>query len=233
MKNTLLIVISLLLFTSCKQKTGSGNIVTETRPSGTFNAISVGGGFDVEVTIGQTTSVVVEADDNIIDHVDIQTTGGTLHIRTRDLHNYSNVTMKVLVTTPSLNSVNASASAEVLVENPISSTGKLSFTASSGASIKAEVDAPEIRANASSGASVTLTGKTRDFSSQASSGAETRAWNLLSENTTVQASSGSSARVHASVNLTATASSGSSITYHGAAKVNKTISSGASLNKND
>ena len=233
MKQTLIILFSLIVLASCRYTTGSGNLVTETRPAGNFNGISVGGGFEVEVKIGPVTSVVVEADDNIIKYIETSISGNTLKIRTEDLHNYSDVHMKVYITTASLKKVSASASAEVVVQDVLAGTDRLTFKSSSGANIKAEVDAPEVDSDVSSGASITLSGKTKSYSAEASSGAEIRSWDLLSENTTVKVSSGSSARVHASISLNATASSGASVTYHGAATVNKSESSGASVEKKD
>ena len=179
--------------------------------------------------IGPVTSVVVEADDNIIKYIETQTIGNTLKISTEDLHNYNNVHMKVFITTPSLKMIKSSASAEVVVEDILVNTGKTTFKASSGSSIKTAVDAPEVEADASSGASITLEGKTQSYTSEASSGAEIKSRDLLSENTTVKVSSGASAKVHASVSLNATASSGATVTYHGAAAVNKSVSSGGSV----
>ena len=74
-----------------------------------------------------------------------------------------------------------------------------------GPLLNAEIDAPKVTADASSGASITLKGKTKTYSAQASSGAKIRSGDLLSENTTVKASSGASAQVHASVSLNASA----------------------------
>ena len=233
MKQYLFLLFSLIMITSCRHTTGSGKLITETRPAGNFDGISVSGGFEVEVKIGPVTSVVVEADDNIMKYIETTTVGGTYKIYTEGLHNYSNVHMRVYITTPSLKKVSASASAEVMVENVLVSTGKLVFKASSGADIKTEVDAPEVSADASSGATINLSGKTKAYSAEASSGADIKSWDLLSENTTVSVSSGADANVHASVKLNAKASSGSSITYHGAANVIKSVSSGASVEKGD
>ena len=98
MKNTLIILFTLVTLASCQYTTGSGNIITETRPAGNFDGITVGGDFEVEVKIGPVTSVVVEADDNIMKYIEISTIGNTLKISTEDLHNYSDVHLKVFVT---------------------------------------------------------------------------------------------------------------------------------------
>jgi len=233
MKSISILFLSIVILASCRFKTGSGIIISETRTVKDFNSISVGGDFEVEVKIGPVTSVIVEADDNIMEYISTKTSGSTLKINTEDLHNYSDVHMKVFITTPSLQNIKASASAKVIVEDVLTNSGRLTFKASSAASIQANIDAPEADVDASSGASVNISGKTRQYTAEASSGAEIRSANLLSENTTVKASSGASANVHASVSLNASASSGASVTYKGGATVNRSESSGGTVTKRD
>ncbi|MEO6253564.1 MAG: head GIN domain-containing protein [Ferruginibacter sp.] len=233
MKQILLLLFTFVTIASCRNTTGSGKLITQTRPAGNFDGITVSGDFEVEVKIGAVTSVVVEADDNIMKYIETSTVGSTIKIYTEGLHNYSDVHMKLYITTPSLKKISASASADVMVENVLVSTGKLVFKASSGADIKTEVDAPEVSADASSGATISLHGKTKVYSAESSSGADIKSWDLMSENTTVSVSSGADAKVHASVKLNASASSGASVTYHGAANVVKSVSSGASIGKRD
>jgi hypothetical protein len=233
MKQVVYVFFLLILLGSCRHKTGSGNIISQTRTTGNFDGINVGGDFEVEVNIGTTTSVIVEADDNIMKYIETTVSGNTLKIRTEDMNNYSDVHMKVLITAPAIKRIKASASAEVDVQDILMSTEQLTFDASSAASIKAEVDAPQVSADVSSGASIDLNGKTKTYSAEASSGGEIRSRDLLSENTTVKASSGASATVHASLSLNASASSGASVNYHGAATVHQSVSSGGSISKRD
>ena len=233
MKQFLFLFFTVIILTSCRFTTGSGNIVSETRNPGSFDAISVGGSFDVEVKIGDIASVIVEADDNIIKYIETRVSGNTLKIRTEGLHNYSDVHMKVYVTVPSLSSISASASADVVVNNILTSISRLTFKASSSASIKAEVNAPEIETEANSSATITLSGKTKSHKTQASSSADIKTFGLLSENTTANVSSSASIEVHASVSLNAHASSSGSIDYKGAAAVTKSESSSGSVDKKD
>lgn len=233
MKQIIFLLFILVTFASCNHTTGSGTIISETRKVNDFTGITVGGDFDVEVKIGSVTEVVVEADDNIMNYIETKITGNTLKIGTEDLHNYSDVHMKVYITTPSLQAIRSSASARVIVQDVLINTSKLTFKASSGSNIQSALDAPEVESDASSGGSVILSGKTRIYSAKTSSGAEIKSWDLLSETTTVSASSGASAKVHASVKLNASASSGAAITYHGAATLNQSVSSGASITKNE
>ena len=233
MKYFFILLLTAFTLASCDYTTGSGNIVTETRNVGSFDAISVGGFFDVEVKIGDAASVVIEADDNIIKYIETRVSGNTLKIRTEDLHNYSDVHMKVFVTVPFLSSISASASADVIADNILTSNTKLTFKASSSASIKSEVDAPEIETDASSSGTISLSGKTKSHKTQASSSADIKTFDLLSENTIAAASSSANIQVHASVNLNARASSSGSVEYKGAAAVTKSESSSGSVDKKD
>ncbi len=223
----------LILFSSCNYTTGSGNIVTEKRTVGQFTALAVSNGFEVEVKIGPVQEVTVEADDNLIKHIRIEVSGNTLKIRTEDLNNLSNAHLKVFITTPELKSITASSAADVKVLDLVKGVGTLSFDASSGAEIEAEVDAPEVNAGSSSGSTVRLSGKTKNYKAEASSGASIKTNDLLAENTDISVSSGASADVYASVSLVAGASSGGDINYHGAASVKQSTSSGGSVNKKD
>lgn len=223
--------IFLLFLNSCDQVTGSGHIVTEKRTVDNFNAISVSNSFDVEVKIGAATEVKVEADDNVIKYVVTTVSGNTLKIKMDGFHSTGNIHLKVYITTPSLNDINASASADVKVIDPIKGAGKINFNVSSAASIDATVEAPEVEAEASSSGTITLRGKTKTYTAQASSAGGLKTGELLSENTDVSVSSGANADVFASVNLTADASSGGDITWHGEGNVKQTISSGGSIEK--
>lgn len=57
---------------------GSGNIVSEDRPVSGFDRIALGGFGDVVVTLGETESLTVETDDNILPHITTEVRGGTL-----------------------------------------------------------------------------------------------------------------------------------------------------------
>jgi hypothetical protein len=233
MKHFLILLFTIFTLASCDQTTGSGNIVTETRKTSIFDAISVGGSFEVEVKTGEVISVVVEADDNIMKYIETKVSGNTLKINTEDLHNYSDVHMKVYITVPALSSIKASGSAEVVADDILKNSSKITFKASGSASIKAEVDAPEIETDANGSATITLTGKTKTHKTEASSSADIKAFGLLSENTTANVSSSASIEVHASVSLNARASSSGSVEYKGAALVTKSESSSGSVEKKD
>jgi hypothetical protein len=149
------------------------------------------------------------------------------------MHSLSNVHLKVLITTPGLESIKASASADVKVLDVLKGDGKISFEATSSAEIEAEVEVPEVSANATSSATLTLSGKTKNYKAKVNSSADIKSFELLSENTEAEASSSGTAEVHASVHLKAHASSSGSVDYRGGASVEKSESSSGSVEKKD
>lgn len=233
MKKTIIspIVITILaayFLSGCTYKTGSGDIVTETRTIASFNGVSVSGDFNVDIKTGEKQDVVVEADDNLIKNIQTDVVNGTLRIKTTD-RNLRNAHLNVHISVPSIDNLSASAAANIEVKNILNSEKTVTFKASSAASITAEVKAPAVKAEASSAAEIKLTGRTRDFTGTTSSAANIKALDLLAENTVISSSSGASAHVHASVSLDASASSGADITYRGGANVKKSTSSGGEV----
>ena len=233
MKHLFFLLPAFFALSSCHFVTGSGNIISEKRVTGSFTGISAGGDFEVEWKNGPVTEVIVEADDNIMQYIETRVTGDILKIGTRDLHNFNSVHMKVYITAPVITDVSVSASADFIAKDVMKYDGGLTFRASSSGTIRAGVDAPEVENTASSSGTIKLSGKTKTHTANVSSGADIKTSDLMSENTTVTASSGASAHVHASVNLNANASSGADISYIGAANVQRTVSSGGSVEKGE
>ena len=227
----LLLCVFVILFAGCNNsKTGSGNIISETRSVGNFTAISVAGSVQVNVQNGLQQSVVVETDDNIMPYVETETEGNTLKIRLKKINILRNSTINVNVTSPVVTEFRSSASAEITSKNIITSSGKLRLSASSGSKINLQVDAPSVDAKASSGGNVTATGRTKDIMASASSGSNVNASALRAENADAHASSGASVKVSASISIQAKASSGGTVKYTGGAeKVKKNESSGGSV----
>lgn len=233
MKQSLFFLLTLFVLSSCHFTTGSGNIVSDKRSTGDFTGISVSGGIDVELKTGPVTSVSIEADDNIINHIETTVEDGVLKIRTRNLHNTSNVHMKAYITAPNITKIKASGGGDFIAKNILKSGDKLSFDISGGGNITAAIDAPEVDTDISGGGSMKLTGRTANYEAEVSGGGDLDSRDLMSEYTKVSVTGGGSAFVHASIKLVASASGGGDINYHGGANVEKSVSGGGSIEKRD
>lgn len=233
MKNILLILLSLTLLHSCETKRGSGNIEKRDRKLSSFNKLSVGSAIEVEITKGTDYKAVIQADDNIIDDIETDISGGELQIGYRDGVNVNDATVKVLIETPLLNAVDASSASSVKLNGVWSSDKEFRVEASSSGNITGEVDAPAVRMEASSSGKIVMKGRTKNLDAETSSAGIIEAGDLLSENARVEANSGSSMQIHASLQLRGEANSGASIAYRGNPSVNKEENSGGSISKID
>ena len=206
-------------------------MISQTKDVGSFNGINVSNSFKVEVKNGPVTSVVVEADDNLVKYVEVKVVNNILRISLDNI-TVDDAHLRVLITAPSIEEIKTSAAAEVVVKGSLLSDKAIRLNASSASEIKATLDAPSVEVDASSGSEVTVSGRTRDLDVSASSGADVNARELLTENSNAKASSGADISVNASISVDASASSGGSITYRGAAaSIKKSNSSGGDINK--
>ena len=230
MKQVFFFAIMLLLITAgCQQFTGSGNIITQNRNADPFKGISAGGAFEVEINNGSSSKVTVECDDNLMPYIKTKVVNGVLKISTSEMGGFNNAHMKIFVTAPEINFIDASGAANIKANNEIKSDDKINIESSGAATVKATVDAPQIYAEATGASTIELKGRTKQYTAKASGSASLKTTDLQSETTTITASGASSAHVHASVSLTATASGAANIRYRGAGSLQKKTSGAADI----
>ena len=147
-----------------KRIRGNGTMKTETRSAGTFSNIDVSGSFDVYVKQDSASSVKVEADENLMEYIVIETLGNTLRIKTKDGANLkSSNGIKVYVSNPSYKDFDASGACDIESENRITSTETISIGLSGASSVKLDVNAPKVSVDGSGASTVSLSGTNKDF----------------------------------------------------------------------
>jgi len=228
-----------LLFSSCNPGfhfgdgiKGNGNITSETRTANEdFKSIEVGQGIKVNVEQADVKSILVEADDNLQEHIITKIENGVLKIESDTNYN-SSETPVVNVKMPVVNGLSASSGSEINSSKTLISDN-ISAKSSSGSRINIEVEADAITLESSSGSTIEASGKALKLETTSSSGSSIEAKDLMANEVIAQTTSGSSTSVYPILKLDAKASSGSSINYY---KVPKTIvkeeSSGGSVSEN-
>jgi hypothetical protein len=227
------IIAIIFLATACNNgRRGSGNIITETRNVSAFTKVSAATSIDVDVQQGAETSVIVEADDNLIKYVETKIEGGELKIRLKNISIWNDATIKVHVIAPKYDGFSASSSAEIIGKNTITSTSKIKLDASSSAKIDVVVDAPSVDVEASSSADIIAAGRTKEVTVDANSSSTVELNKLQAETVNAEASSSADVSIFASVKIVAKANSSGDISYTGGATdVNKSESSSGSITK--
>lgn len=196
-KNLLIASLSVLLLMSCcsyQSTKGSGNVITENRTVSDFSKIECSSGLIVYLSQGDTHSVKVVADDNVIESITTKVSNNTLVINHRG--NFRNVkSLKIYVTFVSLDKLNVSSGSMVSAEE--------------------NLDMGNLNINVSSGAIVKMKGEVKNLVVKSASGSILSCEKFKAKNCTLNAGSGSVCDVYASGNLIINASSGSVVNYYG------------------
>jgi len=110
----LLLSACLLVLTACSTDsiTGSGNIVNEQRTVAEFSQIENTASIRVVVDHSATQKVVVEADDNIISHIQTNVVNGVLKIGVEN-GSYDNINVTIKLSMPTLTRILNSGSGDV------------------------------------------------------------------------------------------------------------------------
>lgn len=226
---------------------GSGNIVTKTIPAPDFNGIEASHAMKVVVT-DKVSDIRIEADDNLMDLVEVKTEGSTLIVGLSDkARSTSNI--HVTVTVPfneTIGKVHASGASQITIEPTLtapkvdvdaSGASKISLNAQttdckadcSGASkINMNVQAANCKIECSGASKLEVTGTAANCKVDVSGASACNAGQLVSESCNAKASGASKATVNCTQKLNAQASGASKISYTGGSTDNTISKSGAS-----
>jgi hypothetical protein len=225
-----------LLFSSCKYSVdlnngidGNGTLKTETRSATEpFTKVFVKRGIDVVIEQADVAKIVVETDENLLEHITTKIENGRLTITSdENIGDYKKRT--VYVTLPIINTIETTSGSSVKCKNTLKGTN-LVAKSSSGSDINVTAEFDEIKCESTSGSEINISGKALKLNTASSSGSEINAGKLLANEIYSQSTSGSSTIVRPLVKLSGKASSGSSIEYEGNPKtINKEETSGGSV----
>jgi hypothetical protein len=178
--------LPLLLLLGCKPIPGSGNSKTEKRDIGEFTTIVAATGVEVDIEAGARTPVEVTADDNLLEKVKTEASGGKLRV-----------------------SIDGNVEAKTPIVVHVAAPGIKEYDAESGAKLNATgVDGDSVTMVSKSGAKLTATGAANKVSLEASSGAHLDASGVKADTVDAKVSSGADASAQAAKAVSGSASSG-------------------------
>ncbi|HLN20483.1 MAG TPA: head GIN domain-containing protein [Bacteroidales bacterium] len=192
---------------------GNHKVVTEKRDVEAFTGIKVSSGIDVYLKQGNSTTVSVEADENLQEYIITEVRNGVLNV-------YSKVSIRdaemkrAYVTIKDVNSISTSSAGDIIGESLITAD-ELRLSASSAGGINLNVKANEIRIDISSSGDITLNGQATTLDANLSSAGDLNAYDLKVKEADISASSAGDAEISVSDKLVARASSAGDINYMG------------------
>ncbi len=206
---------------------GNGKVVKETRNVSNFDAIKIGGAFEVYLSQGSSEGLVIEADENLMDLIKTEVRGGTLVIDTKE--NIRNAKdLNLFITFRDLEKMDLSGAVEV------KSDGKLKFDDltidGSGASeIELELETDKLICDFSGASEIELTGSANYCSIDNSGASEITAYNFVVKEYLIEISGAGDAKIHCTEILKARISGAASIRYQGNPKVDSRVSGAGSI----
>lgn len=189
---------------------GSGNVISENRPVSGFTSIVLRGSANVFVTFGETESVVVKTDDNILPLIETRVQNGQLIISTKNNTSFTSTDpVRVDVTMKSLDSINLSGSGIINVPELSGDAIKVTLPGSGNINLAGEVNRVDISLGGSG--IVSCSG-------------------LKAKTATVSLSGSGNVSVYASDSLDATLAGSGTIQYSGnPANVNKNVTGSGTI----
>ncbi|MHA7099229.1 head GIN domain-containing protein [Roseivirga pacifica] len=217
-----LMVLSQLVYAQSREK----------RDVSGFDALSVSDAFVVEISVGNTESLEIEADDEYMDDIITEVRGGTLRIEMKDSRRNRRMkdSPRAYLTVKSLDRISASGAVHIKTFD-ILKANRFTVDLSGASVINLELDVEDFSFEASGACVVSIEGSAKEQRVKISGSTVYRAYDFETEVAVIGVSGASSASVYASDKLDVRASGASSIRYRGDAQVNSNTSGASSVRK--
>jgi hypothetical protein len=245
---TLLPVIALvgligLLVTGCL--VGSGPMVEKNYQLSDFSEIEISNDFEYDISRSETYSIIASTHKNLVDHLDISTSGQTLKVRFKP-GNIANSDAKVTIALPELERLEVSGASRGNVNGFKSNrnfdlqvsgasqsninleAGKTKVDISGASRVSGFLKATDTQMILSGASHCDLSGSTALTKIEASGASNANLPELILQNADVELSGASSATINTSGTLDLALSGASNLNYHGNPSLGKMDISGAS-----
>jgi len=204
---------------------GDGNVVKQERSVSPFNSIEVGGAFKVFLTQGDKESLVVEADENLLDIIETEVHGNTLEIKTTKDIRDSKV-MNIYVTFSDLKSLDISGACNLKSENKLK-LGDLEMECSGASDIMLKLTAGHMSLECSGASQMELYGMAESMDIDVSGASHFDASDFEVKVCNADVSGASHGKVFVTGELSADVSGAGSLKYKGDAVLKDHDVSGA------
>ncbi len=231
---TLTLSVSAQSWWNNKRVKGNGNVTTETRNTGDYDGVSVGGFFDVILVKGKEGKVTLEGEENLLEYIVTEVSKGTLKIKVEKGINIK-TTRRLTVTVPveDIDHVSLGGSGNVKSETRLKADN---FKVSLGGSgnVTLDLDAGDVKSSIGGSGNINLSGKADYMKSSIAGSGTIKAYELTVN--TIKASIAGSGDIRVTVKdeIDATVAGSGSIYYKGnPPKINsKSVGSGSVRSRN-
>ena len=189
--------------------------ISEVRTCAPFSSIEAERAVRVVLSQGDTTSVVVKAQDHMLRNIETNVENGVLHIENNNHNNRTRTLPVVYVTTPTLTSIEASEASFIKSETPFENLQTLTLEASEASRIQLTGSAERVIIEASEASRIQLTGNAEQVIIKASEASYVNVADMAITAVEATASEASSINIGQVEKARLTAESAAAITYEG------------------
>ncbi|TVR38148.1 MAG: DUF2807 domain-containing protein [Bacteroidia bacterium] len=193
---------------------GDGNVITATHQLDHFKTINISGMYNMKLTEGRESKVMLETDENIHDLTDIHVKNNTLYISSKEKGIIRPTKLEMIIIYEDLEKITIGGACRLESEGPVS-VEKLKINVSGAADINLELDVEELVTQIEGAANIVYKGVAGKHLADLSGASQLRAENLQTGMSRIHLSGAGAAHVYVTGSLHATLSGLGSITYHG------------------
>ena len=197
-----------------KKVQGDGNVQKETRDLSGFTGVKTSTAIDIYLTQGNSFSVVVEADNNLLEYIETEVDNGVLKVYVDKVNITKSEKKVVHVTMKEIDLIKASSAGDVIGQTPVKAE-ELKISTSSAGDVKLEVHVGKLYLSTSSSGDITLKGEAEYLEASTSSAGDIKAYELTVKEADVSASSAGDVKITVTERLIARASSAGDVYYMG------------------
>lgn len=208
---------------------GNGDVVKETRDVRSFDAIDVSSSFKVELTQSDEESLVIEADENILEHIYTEVIGGTLKIYTKGNIRKVN-TMRAYISFKNIDEIELSGACIVKGMNKMKFSD-FTIDASGASEVELSLTANRIRLDLSGSTEIDFAGYADELAIDASGASDIRAFDFEVKDCLVDASGASTIKVFVTENLEVESSGATTVKYKGRPSIDIDASGASSVKR--
>ncbi len=213
---------------------GNGVFKNETREAAGYTSLASGGMMDVEIAYGNSNTIRLEGEENLLPYIETEVKGKMLTIKTKEGYTLKTTQpIKIYVSMTTVNAIAQSGSGSIKGNGEFSSDDNTSVAMSGSGSVSMNFSSlPSLSLRMSGSGNIDLSGKVQNEVDVKQSGSGNANLDDLScNNATVQLSGSGNLRIHADKALTAHISGSGNVIYSGDATVASRVSGSGKVRK--
>jgi hypothetical protein len=227
----------IIIFAACdnpfhKTINGNGNITTSERSLSSFDNIRCAGSYDVEITQGNSSSIKIETDENLLPYIVTDVNGDELNIHTKeDVNLHATNKVKLFITTSKLEGFKLTGSGNISTTNKLSGGDHLDLDISGNGQMHFDVNTPAITSSISGAGDIYLTGETRNSKINIAGSGNYHAEDLKTENASIKIAGSGDAKLFADSTLDINIAGVGNVYYRGNASVTQNVAGSGKIKK--